>query len=125
MLTLDEETLETLGWGTQKAIEGLAKHLGYKSAYLREYMRQWRKANPDKYKAIYKRRWLTIKANPKLLAKAKAQVAKYRKTAKGKASNQKRCARYYAKNREAILQKRKEKRASKNATGDNTKPPKR
>ena len=81
-MELDDETLETLGWGTQKAKEELARHVGYVQAYKTEYMRKWRKDNPDKSKAIYLKRWKTIKADPVLHAKAKAQAAKYYKKRK-------------------------------------------
>lgn len=130
-MDLDEDDYEALGYGAQKALERLAKDVGYVQAYRTLYMRQWRKDNPDKVKAIAKRRWQTIKADVIRKAKAAARVAKYRKTENGKASNRKRAKRHYEKYKDKINAKNREKyaakkaaRANKNTTDKRTKPSK-
>jgi hypothetical protein len=80
-MELDEETLETLGYGAEKALRDIAKKLTKNRAeyneYMRLYMQQWRKDNPKATKIINKRAKLKAK-----LKKGKRGTTKANSTTK-------------------------------------------
>ena len=83
-MELDEEDYEALGFGGQRASEELARHVRYKMAMNVLAVKAWRKAHPEKYRALVKKRYWQIKADPIQHAKAKASYVKYNKSLKGK-----------------------------------------
>lgn len=113
MLELDEDDLESLGWGGQRAYEVLAADLEYASAaynkYMREYMRQWRINNAAKAKKIAKASRANIKADPTKYSKKKASDKKYRKSTKGVAMLKRKSKKYRNKYKETLKLKRKQK----------------
>ncbi len=89
-MDLDDETLETLGFGQQKAYEVLAADMEYARAaynkYMREYMREYRKLNLDRLRE-QKRKTQKVWVKSE---KGKAYIKAYRQTEKYKESQRKR-----------------------------------
>ncbi len=109
MLELDDDDIETLGYGTEHHYRECAKHIAYaetaRDNAAREYREthrreavlatnRWRATNPDYWK------------NPSFQASSK----RWAKTDAGKKANRARTNRYYAKNKDAIAKRRKTRR---------------
>lgn len=109
MLELDDDDIETLGYGEQRRYEVAARHINfleivrdnaareYRETHRREAVlatNRWRAANPDYWK------------NPSFQASSK----RWAKTDAGKKANRARTNRYYAKHKDAIALRRKTRR---------------
>lgn len=120
-MDLDEDDLESLGYGAQKAYEARAVDMVYARVYfnrfMREYMAKWRKQHPDKVKEYGKISRERIKADPEKLLKRQSDNKKYWLTDKGKAARIEKNKKYQTNNKDKINKRRraryKEKKAAK------------